>query len=77
MQDRNVSGFNNILQEHNGKSIIVGTHGTALSTIINYYDNSFGFNSFKEIVKVMPWVVKLTFNNKTCMKIEKFDLFNQ
>ncbi len=77
VQDRNIVALTEVLNQHNGKSIIVGSHGTALSTIINYYDNSFGVENFKEIVKLMPWIVKFTFEGQTCKEIEKIDLFKQ
>jgi len=29
--------------------IVVGSYGTALSTIINFYDKSFGYDDFENI----------------------------
>ena len=34
-QERNVAALNDILTEYEGEDVLVGTHGTALSTIIN------------------------------------------
>ena len=36
VQERNIAALNKVLEEHAGKTIVVGSHGTALSTIINY-----------------------------------------
>ena len=60
---------------YNGKNITIGSHGTALSTIINYYDKTFSYSDFEKIKNVMPWVVKFVFENNVCIKIEKCNLF--
>ena len=49
VQDRNISALNNVLEQYSGKNIVVGSHGTALSTIINFYDKSFGYDDFENI----------------------------
>lgn len=75
VQRRNVNALEELLMENKGKVLCIGTHGTALSTIINYYDNSFGYQEFNRIKGIMPWVVKMTFdkqNNK--VNIEEMDL---
>jgi len=64
VQERNIKELEKILLKNNGKSIIIGTHGTALSTIINYYDKSFNFENFLEIVDIMPYIIKFEFSNK-------------
>lgn len=46
VQQRNISALKEILLNYNDKNIVIGTHGTALSTIMNYYDNSFSCNYF-------------------------------
>ena len=75
VQSRNVSALQNVLKTNRGKKIAIGSHGTALSMIINYYDNSFGYDDFVSIKKLMPWVVKFTFEDDGCTGIEKIDLF--
>jgi len=75
VQDRNISALQEALKQYKGKSIIIGSHGTALSTIINYYDSSFGFRDFNDMKKRMPWIVKFSFDNQVSIKIEKIDLF--
>ena len=61
VQDRNVEALKEVLSAYTGKTVVIGTHGTALSTILNYYDNSFGLNDFMRIVNWMPYIVELTF----------------
>lgn len=75
VQNRNVMALNKVLEKYKGKNIIIGSHGTALSTIINYYDESFGYLDFDKIRKLMPWVVQFTFEEKRCVEIKKYNLF--
>lgn len=43
VQNRNMAALNQVLENYAGKNVVVGSHGTALSTIINYYDKAFGY----------------------------------
>ena len=61
-QKRNISALFDALDRYAGKTIVIGTHGTALSTILNYYDRSFGVDDFLRIVDWMPYIVELTFS---------------
>ena len=61
VQERNIAALQRILQENDGKNIVIGTHGTALSSILNYYDNSFGCEDFLRIIDWMPYVIELDF----------------
>jgi len=63
VQNRNIMALNKVLNENNGKKIIIETHGTALSTIINYYDKTFEYNKFMEIINVMPYITKIIFKD--------------
>ncbi len=69
VQDRNINALKNILNTYNNKNIVIGTHGTALSTIINFYDPSFNYEKFVSIKNIMPLIVKFTFNNKELTNI--------
>lgn len=73
VQLRNVLALNNILGLHKGENIVVGTHGTALSTICNFYDHAFNYNSFSQIVEVLPWIVKMTFCENICIEFESVE----
>ena len=76
VQERNVSALNEVLMRYKDKSIAIGTHGTALSTIINYYDETYDFDDFMAMVHILPWVVKMDFDGNDCISIQKIDLFN-
>lgn len=76
MQDRNVAALRSVLDKYPGKNIVIGSHGTALSTIINYYDHTFGYEEFVKIRSKMPWVVEFAFDeNANLLAIRKHDLF--
>ena len=67
VQARNMEVFKEVLRDYAGKTVVIGTHGTALSTILNYYDNSFGIESFFRIVNWMPYVIEMTFDGETLL----------
>lgn len=73
VQNRNIGALNKLLIEHQGSSIVVGSHGTALSTMINYFDETFGYDEFNKIKAIMPWIVKFTFEEDKPL-IEYLDL---
>jgi len=75
VQKRNIAALNNILLENKGKNIVIGTHGTSLSTIINYYDKAYGFKDFMNMVNILPWVVRMDFIDCNCVVMEKINLF--
>ena len=71
VQWRSTAALSNVLDEHIGKTIVIGTHGTSLSTIINYYDHTFTYAEFEKIKNKMPWIVKMTFDKTNLMSIER------
>lgn len=75
VQTRNISALSHVLNEHRNKTIVIGTHGTVLSTIINYYDKKFDYAHFEKIKGLMPWVVKFTFQDAVCTEIKLYNLF--
>ncbi|MGN1083952.1 MAG: histidine phosphatase family protein [Lachnospiraceae bacterium] len=64
VQRRNVEALQDILKENQGKNIVIGTHGTALSSILNYYNPEFGFNDFWRLVDWMPYIIELDFEGQ-------------
>lgn len=72
VQDRNIRELQKIL-DRKEKNLLISSHGTAISTIINYYDNQFSFDNFQDIKKLMPFVATLIFNNG---KIEDITITN-
>lgn len=69
VQKRNMEALNgilsdNILSDNTDKEIVIGTHGTALSTILNFYDSNFGCEDFLRIIDWMPYIIELDFEGK-------------
>ncbi len=62
VQSRNIAALKSVLAESAGEKIAIATHGTALSTIINYYRPQFGFADFMRIIDYMPYVLQMTFD---------------
>ena len=76
VQKRNIAALQEVVEKHRGKTVVVGSHGTALSTIINHFIPQFGIEEFMRIKSIMPWIVHFTFSEIECVKIEEFDLFS-
>lgn len=75
VQKRNIAALQKVLKQYTNKKIVIGSHGTALSTIINYYDPSFDYDHFEAIRLLMPWIVQFTFDGEKCIAIEYFNVF--
>jgi len=75
VQARNIAALEEVLIKYKDKFIAVGTHGTALSTIVNHYDNTYNHEDFWAMAGLMPWMVKMDFDGNRCVCIEKIDLF--
>lgn len=65
VQRRNIEALTEILKKEEGKTIVIGTHGTALSSILNYYDASFQCDDFLRIIDWMPYILELDFEGET------------
>ena len=78
VQKRNIQALNEILQNHKDKTIAIGTHGTALSSILNYYDPSFNAESFMDIIDLMPYIICLKFDGPNLIsKEEVFSIYKE
>lgn len=69
VQERNIAALKEILTENDGKNIVIGTHGTALSTILNYYNPEFGCDDFLRIIDWMPYIVELDFEGQELIMV--------
>lgn len=61
VQKRNIEALTEILENNRDKNIVIGTHGTALSSILNYYDRDFGCRDFFRIIDWMPYIIEVDF----------------
>lgn len=74
VQNRNVEALKNLLEKYPIENIVVGSHGTALCTLLNYFYPSYGFEDFNRMKGIMPWIVKLTFEGNTLIKMESINV---
>lgn len=75
VQERNIAGLRSVLDAYAGKNVVIGSHGTALSTVIRYYRASFGYEEFRKIKDVMPWIVEFVFDvDQRCVDIREHRL---
>lgn len=72
VQDRNIAQLHIILKESDNENIVIGTHGTALSAIINFYDKIFGYEAFDKIKGVMPWIVSIEFDGVDILNMKQY-----
>ena len=77
VQARNIAALNQVLIRNEGKNIVIGTHGTALSTMIHYYDHTYDFEAYRTMVNFLPWVVVMSFEGDRCAGMDKIDLFRK
>lgn len=75
LQKRNIHALHTILKQHKNETVIIGTHGMALSAILNFYDKTYDYQAFLSMVKIKPWIVKMVFQGLENTKIEYIDLF--
>lgn len=62
VQKRNIEAIFDILNSHKDENIVIGTHGTALSTILNFFEPSYCCNDFLRIIDFMPYIIRLDFD---------------
>lgn len=71
VQKRCIEALKEILQANEGKQIVIGTHGTALSSMLHYYNPEFGCEDFLRIIDWMPYIIELDFEGDAlCQVIE-------
>ncbi|MEW8955638.1 histidine phosphatase family protein [Clostridium sp.] len=68
VQERGIKALYKIIDENKGKSIVIGTHGTFLGMILNYFDKKYDFEFWKAIK--MPYIFLLTFDEKELISVE-------
>ena len=50
---------------------MIGTHGTALSSILNYYNSKFGCDDFLRIIDWMPYIIELQFDKTALIYLKE------
>ena len=76
VQARNIAGVMRVIKEYEGQRVVIGGHGTSISTVLNHFDPSFGYEGFESIRRLMPWIVRLDFEGETFIGMEQFKLMD-
>ncbi len=71
VQNRNISALQEILSNNQEKNIVIKIHGTALSSILNYYNSDFGCENFLRIIDWMPYIIELDFEENTFLGLQE------
>lgn len=66
VQKRNIAALERAVSRYRGQTLAIGTHGTALSVIINHYFPEYGFADFMRILDAMPYVLRMDFDDEGC-----------
>jgi 2,3-bisphosphoglycerate-dependent phosphoglycerate mutase len=74
VQSRCITALEAILSKNPEGNLVVGSHGTAISTIIHYYDRDYGEEHFNQIRSIMPFIAKMEFDFTRCKSIEIIDI---
>lgn len=77
VQERNIRALRKALNKYVGKNIVIGSHGTALSTVLRFFIPAYGYSDFQRIRSLMPWVVRFDFSGEECEEIEEYNLFDE
>lgn len=68
-QNRGVKVTLQLLEKHEGKNIVVGTHGNLMVLIMNYFDKKYDLDFWNKLE--MPDVYKLSFNGKNLRDVQR------
>lgn len=74
-QRRNLAALDGVLERLAGRTVAVGSHGTALSALIHHFRPAFGYTDFERIRPLMPWIVRFTFDGRVCVGVEEYNVF--
>jgi 2,3-bisphosphoglycerate-dependent phosphoglycerate mutase len=68
-QNRGVYGIFKIMEEYNGKNVVIGTHGNIMVLIMNYFDETYGVEFWRELE--MPDIYCLTFDDANLQSVSR------
>ncbi len=76
VQGRNIAALSVLLQDGKDQVAVIGSHGTAISTVLHYYRKDFGYDGFMRIKDKMPWIVRMDFEDDMLIDMQEFDLLD-
>ena len=75
VQERTIHALKCLLKERPGEQIIISSHGTAISTIVNYFYPQFGLSDFQKLKRLFPFIIRMTFDKERCLSIYLDNIF--
>lgn len=76
VERRSLAAMNEVLERFAGRTVAIGSHGTALSAIIHHFRPRFGYDDFQRIKGLFPWIVRFDFAGPECVGIQTYDVFS-
>ena len=74
VQKRYVNFINTLVQKHKNKCIVIGTHGTALCSLLNNFNPEVNHEYFISMVDKMPFIVSVLFDDCEYHSMETIDI---
>ena len=71
VRERLIPALNDILDNNEGESVVIGFHGAALSIIMNYLDSSCGLDWFRMIHDMLPYIIRFDFEGREYLGSEE------
>lgn len=68
-QKRGVQGIFKIIEEYNGKNVVIGTHGNIMVLIMSYFDPQYDIRFWRKLE--MPDIYCLTFDDKNLASVKR------
>ncbi|WP_229521508.1 histidine phosphatase family protein [Paenibacillus monticola] len=68
-QERAIPIVNQLLEQHKGDTIAIGTHGNIMTLILNYFDEVYDYEFFEQTSK--PDIYKLEFHEMELVNVER------
>lgn len=68
-QKRGIESLSKVLSKYSGKNIAIGTHGNIMVLIMNFFDDLYGYDFWKNLS--MPDIYKLKFEDNKFIGAEK------
>ncbi|KMK75555.1 histidine phosphatase family protein [Alkalihalobacillus pseudalcaliphilus] len=68
-QERSLPIVKELLKKYKGEAIVIGTHGSIMTSILNGFDEQFGFAFWQSTTK--PDIYKLQFKDEQLLQVER------
>ncbi|MDN4494445.1 histidine phosphatase family protein [Ureibacillus aquaedulcis] len=69
VQDRAIPVINDLLNHYQGKTILIGTHGNVMTSIMNHFNKDYGYEFWKSTSK--PDIYKLELLGKKLLTVHR------